>query len=113
MVQNDDVHRQRPSCSWTVCDVNIHLLTHPPSSQRKSRMRSISVSWVQTASLKNTSTNILIIRIKNMRKPRLGGVVGLSLAFCTQGCGFDPAPSWLVFLMQKINSGHMSYDYTA
>ncbi|GFW09313.1 hypothetical protein TNCV_4276411 [Trichonephila clavipes] len=24
---------------------------------------------------------------------RLGGVVGLSLAFCTKGCGFDPGPS--------------------
>ncbi|GFV23285.1 hypothetical protein TNCV_4779991 [Trichonephila clavipes] len=23
---------------------------------------------------------------------RLGGVVGLSLAFCIQGCGFDPRP---------------------
>ncbi|GFU24508.1 hypothetical protein TNCV_2264671 [Trichonephila clavipes] len=37
---------------------------------------------------------------------RLGVVFGLSLAFCTQGCGFDPSPSRWIF------SG-MSYDYTA
>ncbi|GFX48498.1 hypothetical protein TNCV_583971 [Trichonephila clavipes] len=31
---------------------------------------------------------------------RLGGVVGLSLAFCAQGCGFDPGPSHLkVYLL--------------
>ncbi|GFV11306.1 retrovirus-related Pol polyprotein from transposon 17.6 [Trichonephila clavipes] len=38
---------------------------------------------------------------------RLGGVVGLSLALCTQGCGFDPGPSRWIFLMQKIDSGHV------
>ncbi|GFV00032.1 hypothetical protein TNCV_4057051 [Trichonephila clavipes] len=37
----------------------------------------------------------------------MGGVVGLSLAFCTQGCGFDPGPSRWVFVMQKIDSGHI------
>ncbi|GFY15195.1 hypothetical protein TNCV_1570081 [Trichonephila clavipes] len=35
------------------------------------------------------------------------GVVGLSLAFCTQGCGFDPGPSRGIFMMQKIDSGHV------
>ncbi|GFU63740.1 hypothetical protein TNCV_3321371 [Trichonephila clavipes] len=38
---------------------------------------------------------------------RLGGVVGLSLAFCTQGCGFDHGPSRWIFMMQKIDSGHV------
>ncbi|GFS70893.1 hypothetical protein TNCV_2719751 [Trichonephila clavipes] len=39
------------------------------------------------------------------RKPdRLGGVVGLTLAFCIQGCGFHPGPSRWIFLMQKIDS---------
>ncbi|GFX09685.1 hypothetical protein TNCV_652861 [Trichonephila clavipes] len=28
---------------------------------------------------------------------RLGGVVGLSLAFCAQGCGFDPRPKSVDF----------------
>ncbi|GFX81849.1 uncharacterized protein TNCV_2570491 [Trichonephila clavipes] len=38
---------------------------------------------------------------------RLGGVVGLSLAFCTQGCGFDPGASRWIFMMQKIDSVHI------
>ncbi|GFY20803.1 hypothetical protein TNCV_1120371 [Trichonephila clavipes] len=37
---------------------------------------------------------------------QLSGVVGLSLAFCTQGCGFNPGPSRWIFLMQRINRGH-------
>ncbi|GFW54029.1 hypothetical protein TNCV_3828371 [Trichonephila clavipes] len=37
----------------------------------------------------------------------LGSVVGLSLAFCTQGCGFDPGPSRWLFVMQKIDSYHV------
>ncbi|GFT33880.1 hypothetical protein TNCV_4383691 [Trichonephila clavipes] len=32
-------------------------------------------------------------------------MVSLSLAFCTQGCGFDPGPSRWIFMMQKIDSG--------
>ncbi|GFV16514.1 hypothetical protein TNCV_4785761 [Trichonephila clavipes] len=42
----------------------------------------------------------------------LCGVVGLSLVFCTQGYGFDPGPSRWIFMMQKIDSGAMSYDDT-
>ncbi|GFU12005.1 hypothetical protein TNCV_3265911 [Trichonephila clavipes] len=37
---------------------------------------------------------------------RLRGVVGLSLAFCIEGCGFDPGPSRWIFMMQKIDIGH-------
>ncbi|GFV15508.1 hypothetical protein TNCV_4835341 [Trichonephila clavipes] len=39
---------------------------------------------------------------------RLGGVVGLSLAFCTQGCGFHPGPNRRIFMMQKIDSVHVT-----
>ncbi|GFT13535.1 uncharacterized protein TNCV_3830181 [Trichonephila clavipes] len=42
---------------------------------------------------------------------RLGDVVGLSLTFCTQGCGFDLGSSRWIFLMQKINSGHVVCFY--
>ncbi|GFU62189.1 hypothetical protein TNCV_2474201 [Trichonephila clavipes] len=38
---------------------------------------------------------------------RLGGVVGLSFAICTQSCGFDPSLSRWIFMMQKIDSGHV------
>ncbi|GFU57584.1 hypothetical protein TNCV_3637421 [Trichonephila clavipes] len=38
----------------------------------------------------------------------LGGMVGLSLAFCTQGCEFNPGPSRWIFMMQKIDSGHVA-----
>ncbi|GFW24981.1 hypothetical protein TNCV_3154841 [Trichonephila clavipes] len=38
---------------------------------------------------------------------RLDGVVGLSLAFCTYGCGFDSGPSRRIFTMQKIDSGYV------
>ncbi|GFT25299.1 hypothetical protein TNCV_181491 [Trichonephila clavipes] len=48
---------------------------------------------------------------QNLMLSRLGGVVGLLLAFCTQSCGFDPGPSQWIFMMQKIDSA-MSYDYT-
>ncbi|GFU33954.1 hypothetical protein TNCV_656201 [Trichonephila clavipes] len=34
---------------------------------------------------------------------RLGGVVGLVLALYTQVYGFDPGPSRLIFMMQKID----------
>ncbi|GFX61243.1 hypothetical protein TNCV_3407171 [Trichonephila clavipes] len=37
---------------------------------------------------------------------QLGVVVGLSLAFCTQGNGIDPGPSRWIFVMKKINNGH-------
>ncbi|GFW27806.1 uncharacterized protein TNCV_766871 [Trichonephila clavipes] len=39
-------------------------------------------------------------------KRRLGREVDLPLAFCTQDCGFDPSP-W-IFMIQKIDSGHVS-----
>ncbi|GFX99072.1 hypothetical protein TNCV_2492541 [Trichonephila clavipes] len=45
---------------------------------------------------------------------RLGGVVGLSLAFCTQGCGFDPVPAQISgFSRCRKSTPAMSYDYTA
>ncbi|GFV65002.1 uncharacterized protein TNCV_763441 [Trichonephila clavipes] len=40
----------------------------------------------------------------------MGGVVGLSMAFCTQVCKFDLSPSRWISLMQKIDSGHVSSD---
>ncbi|GFW11289.1 hypothetical protein TNCV_3808091 [Trichonephila clavipes] len=40
-------------------------------------------------------------------KCRLGGVVGLSLAFCTQDCGLDRSPNRWIFLMKKTYSGHV------
>ncbi|GFX70598.1 hypothetical protein TNCV_875721 [Trichonephila clavipes] len=52
---------------------------------------------------------ILRIAIKRLNSSRLGGVVGLSLAFYTQGYGFDPGPSRWTFMMQKIDSGHVLY----
>ncbi|GFX49282.1 retrotransposable element Tf2 protein type 3 [Trichonephila clavipes] len=36
----------------------------------------------------------------------LGGIVGLSLAFCIKGHVFDPGPSRWIFMMQEINNGH-------
>ncbi|GFY12449.1 transposable element Tc1 transposase [Trichonephila clavipes] len=45
-------------------------------------------------------------------KGRLGSAVGLSLAFCTQGCGFDPGPSRWNFMLQKIDSVHVKYKKT-
>ncbi|GFX65556.1 hypothetical protein TNCV_5082921 [Trichonephila clavipes] len=38
---------------------------------------------------------------------RQGGVVDLSLAFCTQGCGFDPGRIRCIFVRQKIDSVHV------
>ncbi|GFU90256.1 uncharacterized protein LOC103524116 [Trichonephila clavipes] len=42
-----------------------------------------------------------------MSNSRLCGVVGLLLAFCTQGCGFDPSSSRCIFMMQKIDRDHI------
>ncbi|GFV06137.1 hypothetical protein TNCV_1084111 [Trichonephila clavipes] len=39
---------------------------------------------------------------------RLDGVFGLLLVFCTEGCGFDHDPNQWIFLMQKIDTGHVN-----
>ncbi|GFV32876.1 hypothetical protein TNCV_1745181 [Trichonephila clavipes] len=41
-------------------------------------------------------------------KCRLGGVVGLPLAFCTQVDKLNPGPSWLVLMVQKIDSDYVA-----
>ncbi|GFW48483.1 hypothetical protein TNCV_1110421 [Trichonephila clavipes] len=38
--------------------------------------------------------------------------VGLSLAFCTQGCGFDPGPSRRIFICRK-SAAAILHDYAA
>ncbi|GFY05801.1 hypothetical protein TNCV_4404681 [Trichonephila clavipes] len=43
--------------------------------------------------------------VKMYRLP--GGVAGLSLVFCTQGCQFDPGPSRCILMMQKIDIGRV------
>ncbi|GFW34800.1 kelch domain-containing protein 3 [Trichonephila clavipes] len=43
----------------------------------------------------------------------MGDVVSLPLAFCIQDCGLNPSPSRWIFMMQKMDSGAMSYDYIA
>ncbi|GFX28542.1 integrase catalytic domain-containing protein [Trichonephila clavipes] len=40
---------------------------------------------------------------------QLGGVVGLSLAFCTQGCGFDPEP--VAVVAETSSRGVVRYRY--
>ncbi|GFS98848.1 hypothetical protein TNCV_3528351 [Trichonephila clavipes] len=44
---------------------------------------------------------------------QLGGVFGMPLAFYTSNRGFDPDPSWWIFMMQKIDSGHVGGNWAS
>ncbi|GFY30790.1 down syndrome cell adhesion molecule-like protein Dscam2 [Trichonephila clavipes] len=37
-------------------------------------------------------------------------MVGVSFTFCALGYGFDPGPSRWIFMIQKIDSGHVKVD---